>query len=179
MVKISRQLSKFGNRFAFEFFLETAHDAIVQGLERYLNDITPEKIRDMVRNGEFPSIKHLNLAAVGDNLEHIEKISLVRLVEFIGEARPDLVTAIQDMGEEGVAYLVKLRQHILDRLKNTEFKLEQGMVLAHCEECGKKWPIKKEEAGSIKKCPFCGDGGEENPETPAAGECPEPPDEEE
>ncbi len=179
MVKIPRQISKFGSRFAFEFFLETAHDAIVQALQRYLSNITSEKIRIMVRNGEFPSIKHLNLAAVGDNLEHIEKISLMRLVEFIGEARPDLVTAIQDMGEEGVGYLVKLRQHILDRLKNAEFKLEQGMVLAHCEECGKKWPVKKEKAASIEKCPFCGAGGEENSKTPAAGEPPEPPNEEE
>jgi ribosomal protein L37AE/L43A len=179
MVKIPKQLSKFGSRFAFEFFLETAHDGIVQALQRYLSDITPEKIRVKVRNSEFPSIKHLSLEAVGDNLEHIEKISLVRLVELIGEARPDLVAAIQDMGEEGVGYLVKLRQHILDQLKNAEFKLEQGMVLAHCEECGKKWPVKKEGAASITKCPFCGAGGEETRETPASGESPEPPNEEE
>jgi len=161
MIRVPRQLGKFGSRSAFEFFLETMHEPIIQGLRKYLSGIRAEDIPTMVRAGKFPAIEHLNLSAVGDNIEHIEKISLVRLVEFIAEARPDLVAAIQDMGEPGAEYLAKLRQHILGRVKSSEFKKEEDTVLAHCDECGKKWPVKKAEAASIRKCPFCGAGDEE------------------
>jgi len=166
MIRVPRQLGKFGSRFAFEFFLETMHEPIIQGLRKYLSGIRAEDIPTMVRAGKFPAIEHLNLSAVGDNIEHIEKISLVRLVEFIAEARPDLVAAIQDIGESGADYLVKLRQHILVRIKGSEFKKEDDMVLAHCDKCGKKWPVKKAEAASIRECPFCGTGEEEKKESP-------------
>lgn len=172
---IKKSLGKFGSRFAFEFFLETMHDSMIQGLKKYLSPIKAEDIPAMIREGSFPPMENLDLSAVGDNVEHIEKISLLRLVEFIAEARPDLVTAIQDMGDAGAEYLVKLRLHILNRIKHAEFKPEEAMVMAQCDVCGKKWPVPKEKASSIKECPFCHAGGEEKQEKQER----EPPPEEE
>lgn len=167
---IKESLGKFGSRFAFEFFLETMHDAIIQGFKKYLSSITVEDIPAMVRKGRFPPLEHLDLSALGDNGEHIEKISLLRLMEFIAEARPDLAMAIQEMGDAGAEYMAKLRLHILGLLKHAEFKPEENVVLAHCDKCGKKWPVKKDEASSITKCPFCGTGEDEPKEPPAEEE---------
>jgi len=166
---IKKKLGKFGSRLAFEFFLETMHDSIIQGLKKYLKTIKAEDIPAMVRDGRFPELAHLDLSAIGVNVEHIEKISLVRLVEFIAEARPDLATPIMNLGDSGAEYMVKWRLHILGSLKRTEFKLEENVVLAHCDKCDKKWPVKKDEAESITKCPFCG-GGEDEPEEPPEDE---------
>ncbi len=170
MAKVPKQLARFGSRFAFEFFLETMHDSIIKGLKRYLSGISAEDIPGMVRSERFPSLAHLDLSEVGDNVAHIEKISLLRLVEFIAEARPDLVAAIQEQGESGVGYMVKLRQHILDRIKQIEFKPEQDMVLASCDKCGKQWLVPKDKAADIRECPFCGTGGDEGVEERKEGE---------
>ena len=173
---IKESLGKFGSRFAFEFFLETMHEPIIKGLAKYLSSISTQDISIMVREGKFPPLAHLDFSALGDNIEHIEKISLLRLVEFIAEARPDLATAIQDMGPAGAEYLVKLRAHLLEKIRQSaaakEFKPEKDMVFAHCDKCGKKWPVSKEEAQSITKCPFCGAEGKEE-KKPRAGK--EPP----
>ena len=171
---IKKSLGKFGSRFAFEFFLETMHDSIIQGLKKYLSSISVRNFPAMVHEGKFPPLARLDFSALGESIEHIEKISLLRLVEFIAEARPDLATAIQDLGPAGAEYLVKLRAHILDRIRQSaaakEFKPEKDMVFAHCDECGKKWPVPKDKASSITKCPFCGTGGKEEKEPPAEEE---------
>lgn len=167
---IKEALGKFGSRFAFEFFLETIHDTIIQGLKKYLVSIRAEDIPGMVEKGQFPPIDSLNFGAVSSNLEHLEKISLLRLMEFIVEARPDLASAIQDKGEAGAIYMVKLRQRILQRMKQAEFKPEENVVLAVCDQCGKKFPIKRDEISSITKCPFCEAGAKETKEPPAQEE---------
>ncbi len=169
-MSIKKSLGKFGSRFAFEFFLESMHDSIIGGLKKYLSSISASDIPAMVRKGQFPPLAHLDFSVIGDNIEHIEKISLVRLVEFIAEARPDLAAAIQDMGPAGAEYVVKLRAHILDKIRQSatvkEFKPEKDMVFAHCDKCGKKWPVPKGEAMTITKCPFCGAGEKEEKEPP-------------
>lgn len=165
---IKRNLRKFGSRFAFELFIETMHDVIINGLRNYLRSIQPEDIPGMVGQKKYPPLEDLDLSVVGENIEHIEKISLLRLVEFIAEARPDLAQAIQDTGAAGAEYIVNLRQHILSRIKRAEFKPEKGVKLACCDKCGRKWPVKEEDANSITKCPFCGDGNSQTEES--AGE---------
>jgi len=167
--KLKRRAKKFGSRFAFEFFVEVMHDQIVKALQKYLSSIQPEDIRSMVRKGRFPPLEKLDFTALGDNIEHLEKISLVRLMEFIAEARPDLATAIQDMGMPGARYIAKLRLHLLDQIKHPEkelaksieYKAKEEMALATCDKCGKSWPVPKDKAASIKECPFCHAGKEE------------------
>ena len=163
MVKIPKRLSKFGSRLAFEFFVEVMHNQIVAGLRKYLSSIGTEDIGQMVKKGEFPPLEHLDFSALGDNNEHLEKISVVRLMEYIAEARPDLATVIQDMGMQGAEYLVKLRLHLLEMVKHpekplaksTDYEPKAEMVKATCDQCGKSFSVPKEQSASIKECPFC------------------------
>jgi len=171
---IKKSLAKFGSRFAFEFFLETMHDSVIEGLRKYLSSISAEDISAMVRKSQFPPFEKLDFSAIGDNVQHIEKISLVRFMEFIVEARPDLATAIQNMGNAGAEYMAKLRAHLLNKLRQPaggkEFKPKEDTVLAHCDECDKKWPVKREEVGALTECPFCGAGGDKEKELPPEDE---------
>lgn len=167
---MKRRLGKFGGRFAFEFFIETMHGQIVKGLRKYLAGIQPDDIPGMVSEGRFPPLEKVDFSAVSDNAEHFEKISLVRLMEFVAEARPDLATAIQDRGMPGARYIAKLRLHLLDQLKHpekalaksTEYQPKGEMKLATCDKCGKSFPIPEAEASSIVECPFCHAGNEES-----------------
>jgi len=171
---IKKSLGKFGSRFAFEFFLETMRGAMVRGVQKYLSHISAEDIPAMVRESKFPPLEHIDFSAVSGNADNLQKISLVRLVDLIAEARPDLTAAIQKTGNAGAAYMAQLRAHILSKLHRpvagTEFKLEEGTVLAHCDKCDKRWPVKKDEASSIIKCPFCSAGEDEKKEPPAEDE---------
>jgi len=146
------------------------HSTIIQGLKKYLSSIKPKDIGAMVKEGRFPPLEHLDLSAVSDEIENLERITVDRLIDFIAEARPDLIKAIEDTGIPGGEYMIKLRLHILSQLKHVEFKHEENMVLAHCDECGKKWPVKKDEASSITECPFCDPGEGESKEPPAEDE---------
>ena len=171
--KLKRRAKKFGSRFAFEFFVEVMHDQIVEALQKYLSSIQPEDIRSMVRKSRFP-LEKLDFTVLGDNIEHLEKISLVRLMEFVAEARPDLATAIQDMGMPGAKYIAKLRLHVLDQIKHPEKELAKSteyapkgkMKLATCDKCGNSWPVPEAEAASIVECPFCKAGKEEGTAQP-------------
>ena len=159
----TQKLRAVGSRFAFELFVELMHDEIVKRLRNYLSAYSPQDIQAMVRENRFPPLENLDFSAVGDNVGHLEKISVVRLVEYLAEARPDLVSAIQDMGMPGAEYLVRLRMHILGLLRHpekplaelTDYKPKEGMKLATCDQCGKSWPVPEAEASSIDKCPFC------------------------
>ena len=162
-------MKQFGNTLAFEFYCKTMRSAIIEGFRKYLSQIQPEDIHAMIREGRFPPLEHLDLSAVSDNTEHLERITPRRLIDYIAEARPDLIIAIQDMGVQGGEYIIKLRLHILGQLKHAEFKPDKNVVLAHCDKCDKKWPVKKDEADSITECPFCS-GGEDEPEKPPEDE---------
>ena len=170
---IGKRLVKAGSSFAFWFMVEMRHNELIKGLRKYLASIQPEDVPRMVRKGEFPPLEDLDFSAISDYAEHLEKIPLVSpnddgdppgLVEYLAEARPDLVKAIQDLDKRGAEYLAKLRLHLLDLVKHpekalgksTEYKAKSKMVQATCDKCGKSWPVPKEEASSIDKCPFCG-----------------------
>ncbi len=161
---VKKRLGKFGGRFAFEFFVEMMHERIVKALRKYLRGLEPKDIKTMVSEGRFPPLEKLDLTAVSDNAEHFEKISLVRLMEFMAEARPDLATAIQDMGMPGAEYLAKLRLHLIELVKHpekalaksTDYEAKEKMKQATCDQCGKSFPIPEAEASSIDTCPFCG-----------------------
>ena len=160
---VKKHLAKFGSRFAFEFFIETMHEQIVKALRKYLKGLGPKDIPAMISEGRFPPLEKLDFTAVSGNAEHFEKISLVRLMEFIAEARPDLAATIQDMGMPGAEYIAKLRLHLIDQVKHpekelaksTDYESKENMKLATCDNCGKSFPIPEAEASSIEECPFC------------------------
>ena len=160
---VKKRLKKFGSRLAFEFFVEIKHEEIIKALRKYLKGLDPKDIIAMVNEGRFPSVEHLDFTAVSGNEEHFERISLVRLMEFIAEARPDLATAIQDMGMPGAEYLAKLRLRLIELVKqpekalakSTDYKSKEKMKLATCDKCGKSFPVPEAEASSIEECPFC------------------------
>jgi len=169
MVKIPESLTKFGTGFAFEFFISLMHDNIVEGLRKYLTSIQPEDIRQMVKKELFPPLEHLDFSALGDNIEHFEGISVVRLMEYVAEARPDLAQGIQDRGAAGAEYMAKLRLHLLSLVKHpekplaesTDYEPKEKMKLAKCDKCGKSFPIPEVEVASITECPFCHAGNEQ------------------
>ena len=163
---MKRRLAKFGNRFLLEFFIEAMHGTIVKGIRAYLAPVKSEDIPEIIKQNLFPPLKGMNLSIVTDNAELIKTISAVRIMEFIGEARPDLATAIQEMGMPGAEYIVKLRAYLLDLAmhpenalgKSTDYKPELEMAKFTCSKCKKSWVAKKVEASEYDKCPFCGAG---------------------
>lgn len=177
-MSIKERFGKLGSRFAFEFFLETMHDSMVQGLKNYLSSIKTEDFADMVRSDKFPSVEKLDFSVAKENIQHIEKISLLRIMEFIADARPDLAEVIQNQQEQGALYLGNLRVHILNRIRQSsmqkEFKPQADTVMARCDKCEREWPVTKEEAAAITECPFCGAGRDEKKEESAVEEKPAP-----
>jgi predicted Zn-ribbon and HTH transcriptional regulator len=160
------RLKKFGTRLAFEFFVENWRPRFVNELKKWLKRYSPDDIRDMVIQGKFPDTSELDFSAAADRIEHIEKITLLRLVEeYLLPARPDLIEAVQEMDVAGAEWLANLRLHLLDKIRNSakpaERTAREDMVMATCDNCGKSWPVKKEEVEKIDKCPFCGAGSDE------------------
>lgn len=161
---MKQRLGKFGSTLAFEFYLKTIHGAIIEEIRKYLADIQPGDIPGMVRKSRFPPLENLDFSVLTDNPEQLGRITTDRLIDFIAEARPDLITAIQDMGNQGGKYILKLHQHLLglvnhpekELAKSTEYETKETMKLATCDKCGKSFPIPEAEAASIDKCPFCG-----------------------
>lgn len=160
---IKKRLRKAGSSFSFWFFVEMMHDDLIKGLRKYLASIQPEDVPRMVRKSEFPPVDDLDFSGVSEYAEHLDKIPLVTLVEYLVEARPDLVKAIQEMGKRGADYLAKLRLHLLDLVKHpekplaesTDYKPKQKMKLATCDKCGNSWPVPEDKVDSLDKCPFC------------------------
>jgi len=169
---VKKRLVKAVSSFAFWFYVEMNHNKIIAGLRDYLAHMQPEDIPRMVRKGEFPPLEGPDFFAVSNYAEQLEKIPLFSpnddgdppgLVEYLAEARPDLVKAIQDMGKPGAEYLVNLRLHVLKLVKHpekplaesTEYEPKEEMVKATCDQCGKSFPVPKSEADSLDICPFC------------------------
>ena len=166
---VMHSLKKVGSRFAFEYFLEVWKPKVVEALRKWLARYTVEDITKMVSRGRFPDTSKLDLSALTDYAEHLEKISIERLVEdFLAPARPDLIQALQEMGMPGAKWLVKLRLHLIDKIKRGEKPTEaslpkEDIVIATCDACAKSWPVPRAEFDSIKECPFCGHGKDEAP----------------
>lgn len=157
------RLKKFGSRVAFEFFIEGWRPQAVIELKKWLSRYSPEDIRNMVNNGEYPDVSKLNFSEASGYIEYIEKISLVRLVEeYLLPARPDLIEAVVEMDAKGAEWLANLRIHLLDKIRNSTKPSERTpkdkLVLATCDNCKNSWTVAKEELPNLDKCPFCGHG---------------------
>ena len=167
-------LKKIGNRFAFEYFLEVWKPKLIEALKKWLARYTVEDVQKMVARGRFPDTSKFDFSPAAEYVQYIEKIPIGRLVEdFLMPARPDLIEALQEIGMPGAKWLVKLRVHLLDKIKQggkTEAATpKENIVMAACDSCGKSWPVKKDEAESVTKCPFCGAGEDETEKPPEDG----------
>jgi len=160
-------LKKIGSKWLFEFFLEQFHDQIVEGLKKVLAPYTEADIRRMVRKKIFPDVPPELFQAASQYAEYLETITVERLVEeFLGPARPDLIAAIESMDMSGAQWLVALRNHLINCIKEPgkapiQHRERKDMVMATCDICGKSWPVPREEFGSIEECPFCHAGKDE------------------
>jgi len=153
---IAQQFKKVGSRFAFEFFLEVWQPKLIEMLRKWLSTVTVEDLQKMVKRGKFPDPAGLNLGAVQDYIEYLEKMSTERLFEdYIAPGRPDLAQAIQEMGMPGAQWLVKLRQYLLNQVRGVAKTVKQDIVQAKCDACGKSWPVPRAEFKDITECPFC------------------------
>lgn len=166
---IKEEFKKIGSRFMFEFFLEVFHDRLIEAFREFLAGYTPERIKEMVVKGEFPYIPPDNLVSVKGYEQYLERIKPERFADALQEARPDLAQALEEMDMEGGLYIIKLCDHYLNLIahpEKAEPKLLEGlpkeMMEAVCEECGKSWPVIREEFSNIKECPFC-HIGKDNP----------------
>lgn len=172
--KSFKALKKAGGRFAFEFFLEVWHDELINIFRKYLEPMSPEDIPSAIRKKKFPVFSPSDFAKIHDFSEHLEKITVIRLMEFIAEARPDLAKAIQDHGMAGAKYMVLMREHLLDLVKHPEKAMalssghktkEEDIVQATCDACGQSFPVAREDFDKIDKCPFCGSPAKDESET--------------
>jgi len=59
------------------------------------------------------------------------------------------------MGMPGAQWLVKLRQHLLNQIREAAKPVKQDMVQATCDNCHKGWPVPRDEFKNITECPFC------------------------
>jgi len=118
--QIKDGFKKIGSRFAFEFFLEVWHDRIIDLIRKWLSNITLTEVRQSVELNTFPDTSRLKLSALTDYSEYLERINVHRFMEFIAEVRPDLALELQDMGQKGAIYVVKLHAHLLDLIKHPE-----------------------------------------------------------
>jgi|GEM_PF-2515618 len=167
---IKEEFKKIGSRFMFEFFLEVFHDRLIEGFREFLAGYTPERIKEMVRDGEFPYIPPDTLVSVKGYEQYLERIKPERFADALQEARPDLAQALEEMGVEGGLYVIKFCDHYLNLIahpEKAEPKLVEGpakdMMEAVCDQCGKSWPVVREEFLNIKKCPFCHDNPSNTP----------------
>jgi len=161
---VKKRLGKFASKLLFEWTIEMMHDTIIAGLKKFLSSIQTEDVSKMVRECRFPPVEHLDFSMLSDNVEYLERITELRLMEIVAEARPDIAKVIMEMGMPGAEYIAKLRLHLIGQVKHpekalsesTDYESQTNMVKATCDKCHKSWPVPKDKASSIDKCPFCG-----------------------
>jgi len=159
------KLKKGGGQFLFNLFVEMYWDEIIKGFGEYLKQYTVEDIVEMVKELRFPAFDNLDLGEVNNYIEHIERITPLRFMEAIAAARPDLAEAIQEQGEAGAVYIVGLRAHFIDLIKNPgkamgesrDYGPKHGAKtkLATCPDCKRSFPVPADQADKDPECPFC------------------------
>jgi hypothetical protein len=163
---IAKKFKAVANEFVFDYFIEEFKPTIIKNFRDWLVPFTPDKIQQMVRNGEMPELDPEWFETISGYRKYLLKIRIQDMAEFIALARKDLMTAIMECGEDGHLWLLKLRVYLLECVDHPEKLLKaepekpapgDEMVNAVCDKCGKKWPVKKKDFASIKGCPYCGE----------------------
>ncbi len=154
-MKWTDKLKSGATQFIFEWALEMNRDEIVAGFKKWM-DLTPEaEWHRMIDGGVFPKLPGEYFQQASQYIEYIEKFSLQDLIEFLAEARPDLVMYINNCPTGG-EYIVALREHMLNCIRESGQAPAMEIVTVTCDKCNKSFPAKKSEVEQIKKCPLCG-----------------------
>ncbi len=162
--KLKGKAGDASSEFLFWMIYESSKPKIVATLRKWLQPFTPQAVREMVLAGTFPNVEpEILLGAQGFD-GYLAKIKADELIDFLAEARPDLMQAIAECGnEKGGAWIMALREHLLHVIAEPEAQLgesrelppQQPMKQAKCTNCGKTWPVLESEFSKIEACPFC------------------------
>lgn len=116
--QIKGDVFKFGRGLGLHMFIVFFEDTIVQGFKQYLGQFDVEAIRAHVA-AEMPLPMHPNAFSELKGLENeLGKIEPGLIFEFLAKARPDLAEALEQMGDVGAEYIVALKQHIIENVRN-------------------------------------------------------------
>lgn len=155
-----KRFQNAGNRFTFFLAVEFYFDSFAKELAKGLKDITPEKFRIMVDNGEFFKIP----ANVKNELSCWKKqVKWVRpqLIErLFAASRPDLYEVLVEKDTLGGIWIVNLYKFMVDMILNSEEEPvaspDEEVEVIECTVCKQSFPIKKSELANLEKCPLCG-----------------------
>ncbi len=155
-MSITDKLKKGASQFLFELGIEMKRDEIVAGFKTWMDQTPEDQWHKMIDSGAFPQLPAEYFAQAGQYLEYIEQLSLQDIIEFLAEARPDLVVYMNNCPTGG-EYIRSLRSHFIKCIKdsvNGSAAIPEMATLA-CSQCNKTWPVKKSEVPNVKECPFC------------------------
>lgn len=152
------------SEFAFQMAVEFSRPQIIAGLRDWLGRYTLEEFKKMVVESRMPPISSEMFRNVQPYAKYLHKFTVYDLFEALGEASPELFNMIQSMGEAGAAYIIRLRQYLLECAKEPEKaapvvetnKVQaKEVVTIQCDKCKKSFPVPRESLDKLKECPFC------------------------
>jgi hypothetical protein len=157
------KVSQFANKLAFFTYLRMNREKIIEELQKKVSAYGMEKLKEIIRKGEYPDVAPDIFTQASGHIEYIEAISVEYLFELIAEGVPELAEYIISMGIDGVVYLAKLRLHFLELCRHPEQapavasapSTDTDFVTVKCDKCSKAFPVKKSELAKLEECPFC------------------------
>lgn len=150
------RLKKVGGEFAFYTAVEFERPNIIKGLQKWMGAYKIQDFQKMLIEGQMPAIDPNLSSVVAPYAKYLVKFTAIDLMEAIGEASPAVFQLIQDNGETGAAYLIKLRKHLIDSCtRPAQAAAGPEMVKCTCETCQKTWLVEKSKVSEVVECPFC------------------------
>ena len=164
-------LKSAAKEFFIDAWLEFNSEQIIDTLRKLLAGVSPDDLKRFIAEGIALPVPPQVFNSLKGYEDYLEKITPNDIFEWLYKARPDLGDVLISLGEDATAeYLVKLKGFIRDSTTNPPSPAEAEkpaqeakpqFVMAHCDGCGKEWPVPKALADQIKVCPFCGKDREE------------------
>lgn len=161
---IGDDLKDTGTEFLFWWGVEAARPLIIQKLRVWLERYSDSDLRKMMQENKFPSVPPKFFADAASYAKYVDKIEIVELLEeYLGPSRPSIIRIMNEMGEKGWAYMLDLRQYLIECVKSPEKARiglsptpEVEMVVITCDQCKQSFPVPLNKVTEIEKCPLCG-----------------------
>lgn len=162
------ELKAAGKQLFIDTYLEFYRGEVIANVKRAVAPFSPDDIREFVAEGKAPPLPPPAIKALSGYEDYLEALKPEELFEWLAEARPDLAETLMSLGDQGAEYIVRLRQFLVDSIRNPEEapvkQPESQMVELTCDACGAKWTLPRNLAEKVRMCPFCGVSREEEPE---------------